>query len=362
MRIILKISPGRGATHGDREPCEALDAELACLFARTYLVATARARRTVRRPRRDAAEGLSAALDSEMAAMTARMLYRLRARERLGGRGRQLGTRLSRGASGTRCAPLRRRAARDVCAPREEPNRTNEREERNALSRAVVCSPPSRLARTAAEPRGVGRLLFEPDLLVTTLAVSVKRQISKNFCEKIYGRCHEAAARGAQTSRLTPEKLARTNFSRQNTTEFKKHRPTHKRTRRRSPSSTRATLPSRLFPTAQYRPQPPARSPASHRPARNAPRRLAAHENANRRDVCRARCRLHVGLGRTSRGRAAARGRAMRPRVERAPEHCRDCGRLDPNRYAPRGRRGYASFPTDAAASSNISSDASESE
>ena len=74
MRIILKISPGRGATHGDREPCEALDAELACLFARTYLVATARARRTVRRPRRDAAEGLSAALDSELAAMTARML------------------------------------------------------------------------------------------------------------------------------------------------------------------------------------------------------------------------------------------------------------------------------------------------
>ena len=138
--------------------------------------------------------------------------------------------------------------------------------------------------------------------------------------------------------------------------------PTHSRTRRRSPSSTRATLPSRLFPTARYRPQPPARSPASHRPARNAPRRLAAHENANRRDVCRARCRLLVGLGRTSRGRAAARGRAMRPRVERASGHCRDGRRLDPNRYAPPGRRGYASLPTAAAASSNISSDASESE
>jgi hypothetical protein len=64
--------------------------------------------------------------------------------------------------------------------------------------------------------------LFEPDLFVTTLAVSIKRQISKNFCEKIYGRCHEAAARGAQTSRKRPEKLARTNFSRQNTTGFEK--------------------------------------------------------------------------------------------------------------------------------------------
>ena len=133
---------------------------------------------------------------------------------------------------------------------------------------------------------------------------------------------------------------------------------------RRSPSSTRATLPSRLSPTARYLPQLPARSPASPRPARNAPRRLAAHERANRRDVCRAQCRLLVGddLGRTSRGRAAARGRAMRPRVERASGHCRDGRRLDPNRYAPPGRRGYASFPTDAAASSNISSDASESE
>ena len=140
--------------------------------------------------------------------------------------------------------------------------------------------------------------------------------------------------------------------------------PTHSRTRRRSPSSTRATLPSRLLPTARYPPQLPARSPASPRPARNAPRRLAAHEHANRRDVRRARCRLLVGddPGRTSRGRAAARGGAMRPRFERALERRRKSGRLDPNRHAPRGRRGYASFPTDAAASSNISSDASESD
>ena len=117
---------------------------------------------------------------------------------------------------------------------------------------------------------------------------------------------------------------------------------------RRSPSSTRATLPSRLSPTARYLPQLPARSPASPRPARNAPRRLAAHENANRRDVCRAQCRLHVGVsfGRTSRGRAAACSRAMRHRVERALQRRRDRGRLNPNRYAPRGRRRYASFPT----------------
>jgi hypothetical protein len=144
---------------------------------------------------------------------------------------------------------------------------------------------------------------------------------------------------------------------------FEKASPTHSRTRRRSPSSTRATLPSRLLPTARYPPQLPARSPASPRPARNAPR-LAAHEHANRRDVRRARCRLVVGdhLGRTSRGRAAARGGAMRPRVERALERRRESGGLDPNRHAPRGRRGYVSFPTDAAASSNIYSDASESD
>ena len=65
-----EISPGRGATRGDRGRCEAQHSELARLDACTYLVATARARRAVRRPRRDATEGLSAALDSEMAAMT----------------------------------------------------------------------------------------------------------------------------------------------------------------------------------------------------------------------------------------------------------------------------------------------------
>lgn len=136
-----EISPRRAATRGDREPCEALDSELSRLHAGTYLVATARARRTVRRPRRDATEGLSAALDSEMAAMTGKAVVMPEGAEsEWGGRGRQPGTRSSRGASGTGCASLRRGAARDVCAPRRVPNRTNEREERNALSRAVVCS------------------------------------------------------------------------------------------------------------------------------------------------------------------------------------------------------------------------------
>jgi hypothetical protein len=146
-----EISPGRAATRGDREPCEALDSELSRLHAWTYLVATARARRTVRRPRREATEGLSAALDSEMAAMTGKAVVMPEGAESdWGGRGRQPGTRSSRGASGTRCASLRRGAARDVCAPRRVPNRTNEREERNALSRAVVCS--------LASPYGGGHL------------------------------------------------------------------------------------------------------------------------------------------------------------------------------------------------------------
>jgi len=186
-------------------------------------------------------------------------------------------------------------------------------------------------------------------------------ELKKNLPEV----CTCRTSAGSKNSR---ERRARELFSRQKIVQsvLKKHRrggPTHSRTRRRSPSSTRATLPSRLLPTARYLPQLTARSPASPRPARNAPR-LAAHEHANRRDVRRARCRLLVGdhLGRTSRGRAAARGGAMRPRVERALERRRESGGLDPNRHAPRGRRGYVSFPTDAAASSNIYSHASESD
>ena len=148
MRIILKISPGRGATHGDREPCEALDAELACLFARTYLVATARARRTVRRPRRDAAEGLSAALDSEMAAMTAKDVVSPAGARTIGGTGASAGNALvSRGVGDemrpaeTSCRSRRVRTSRGT-----EPNERTRREER-PLARGGV------LARRALRGR-----------------------------------------------------------------------------------------------------------------------------------------------------------------------------------------------------------------
>jgi hypothetical protein len=148
MRIILKISPGRGATHGDREPCEALDADLACLFARTYLVAAARARRTVRRPRRDAVEGLSAALDSEMAAMTAKDVVSPAGARTIGGTGASAGNALvSRGVGDemrpaeTSCRSRRVRTSRGT-----EPNERTRREER-PLARGGV------LARRALRGR-----------------------------------------------------------------------------------------------------------------------------------------------------------------------------------------------------------------
>jgi hypothetical protein len=299
-----------------------------------------------------------------------------------GGRGRQPGTRSSRGASGTRCASLRRGAARDVCAPRRVPNRTNEREERNALSRAVVCSLASPYGGGHLRSDGRRRSFLGSDMqhmlskLVERFGQSARdspfapvkknrssdRALKKLELERkknLPEVCTCRTSAGSKNSRERRAVLPAKNCAER----FEKASPTHSRTRRRSPSSTRATLPSRLLPTARYPPQLPARSPASPRPARNAPR-LAAHEHANRRDVRRARCRLVVGdhLGRTSRGRAAARGGAMRPRVERALERRRESGGLDPNRHAPRGRRGYVSFPTDAAASSNIFSHASESD
>lgn len=58
----------------------------------------------------------------------------------IGGTGASAGNALVSRGVGDEMRPAESRAARDVCAPREEPNRTNEREERNALSRAVVCA------------------------------------------------------------------------------------------------------------------------------------------------------------------------------------------------------------------------------
>ena len=100
-----EISPGRGAAGGDREPYEALDSEIARLDARTYLVATTRARRAVRRPRRDASEGLSAALDSEMAAMTGKAAVMALRPRTIGGTGASAGNALVSWPVGTRCAP-----------------------------------------------------------------------------------------------------------------------------------------------------------------------------------------------------------------------------------------------------------------
>ena len=209
MRIILKISPGRGATHGDREPCEALDAELACLFARTYLVATARARRTVRRPRRDAAEGLSAALDSEMAAMTARMLYRLRARDRLGGTGASAGNALDwRGVGNvmrpaeTSCRSRRVRTSRGT-----EPNERTRREER-PLARGGV------LARRAL--RGRRRNLEASADFCPSSKIFFRSHLKRQISEGLAAKKSSGDARGRPL--VESEKLARTNFSRQNTT------------------------------------------------------------------------------------------------------------------------------------------------
>ena len=291
----------------------------------------------------------------------------------MGGTGASAGNALVSGrvGDGMRLAETWCRSRRVRTSKGTEPNERTRREERplargGVLARGTAAGTSGATADARRSFLSLGRGLKSVERVGQTRARFAFRHRMK---EKPIARpgSQKISAGVPGVERLMARRTRAKLFSRQNCAErFEKASagPTHSRTRRRSPSSTRATLPSRLLPTARYPPQFPARSPASPRPARNAPRRLAAHEHANRRDVRRARCRLLVGddPGRTSRGRAAARGGAMRPRVERALERRRESGRLDPNRHAPRGRRGYASFPTDAAASSNISSDASESD
>ena len=154
---------------------------------------------------------------------------------------------------------------------RNRTERTNAK--RGTPSRARWCARSSCLARTAAEPRGVGRLLSElEDLFSLSSNVKFPKDLLRKNLREMPGGGRSWRQKNSR-ERISPGKTQRT--------VLKKHRPTHKRTRRRSPSSTRATLPSRLLPTARYPPQLPARSPASPRPARNAPR-LAAHERCSR--------------------------------------------------------------------------------
>ena len=143
-----EISPGRGATRGDRGRCEAQHSELARLDACTYLVATARARRAVRRPRRDATEGLSAALDSEMAAMTGKAVEWPGAENDWG----DAGVSRERARLEARRDEMRRvkaRPARDAPRKSTEPNERTRREERP-------------LARGGVLARGAGRRRAPP--------------------------------------------------------------------------------------------------------------------------------------------------------------------------------------------------------
>ena len=107
----------------------------------------------------------------------------------------------------TSCRSRRVRTSRGT-----EPNERTRREER-PLARGGVLARRALRGRRRNLEASADFCSSQIFYVVTTLAVSVKRQISKNFCEKIYGRCHEAAARGAQTSSFYVQQNSRERIS-----------------------------------------------------------------------------------------------------------------------------------------------------